>query len=408
MAVPDPKVPPAGPKRNRNEFVRTKVPGVECIASVVILVLLGVIGGIIWYKGKHYDPSRYTVRTDTLKSTAKAVAGEANTIRSTSTAGAPVARATTTATAAAAPSTPAEGGSSSGEGGGSGEGGSGEGGGAAVAAPASGEPLELAEAGLEPMGATEFYNANNLFEKIDGRAPAYVAFNFQQMRCRSFTLKGTGGSYVDVYEYGFDTPIDAFGLFAQERDPQGKPLDYVADGYASQMGFFFRQGKVYVQILCSDQNSNTLAVARDIAAARAKALPVDDAGLAARRKLPAAGLIAASVTFVPENAQGQSFLSNVFQATYTFEGQKVNFFLMSAPADTTATAWKAYFDFSGKYGGTAQELPARGEAKLFSAENFGDWKVIYQRGDEIGGVVDTTNADLARKFVEKYLDGQIR
>ena len=258
------------------------------------------------------------------------------------------------------------------------------------------------------MGKTEFYNAQNLFEKIDGRSPAYEAFNVQQLRSRSFGLDGSGGSYVDVYEYRFDTPINAFGMFAQERDPKGKPLDFATDGYASEMGFFFRQGAIYVQLLCSDQKPATLAAAKAIAENRMKVLPADDTGLAARRKLPAAGMIADSVTFVPENALGQSFLNNVFQATYDFNGTKLTFFLMATTPDAAAAAWKSFLTFSGKYGGTANELPAVGDAKIFSAQNFGKSKIIYQRAGEIGGIIDAADADVARQFVEKYLAGEIK
>ena len=123
------------------------------------------------------------------------------------------------------------------------------------------------------MGDTEFYNADNLFEKIDGRAPAYLNFNVQGLRCRSFSVIGTAGSFVDVYEYRFDTPVNAFGMFSLERDPKGEPLAFAPDGYASGMGFFFRQGPRYVQVMASDQNPKTLELAKAIAEDRAKNLP---------------------------------------------------------------------------------------------------------------------------------------
>ena len=376
MATSDSKPP----KRNRNEFVRTEISVAERVASAVILCLIAGIGVAVLLKGQRFDPGLYSVRSDSLKSTAAVVEGKSGTVRGET------AKAETSGEAGGEEAAPAK----------------------SATSPATGEPLELSLPGLKPMGKTEFYNADNLFEKIDGRAPAYVAFNFQQLRCRSFGLDGTAGSYADVYEYRFDTPINAFGLFAQERDPKGKPLDFAADGYASEMGFFFRQGAVYVQIICSDQNSNTLATARAIAENRAKVLPADDTGLAARRKLPAAGLIADSVTFVAENALGQSFLNNVFQANYNFAGQKLTFFLMAATPDAAAAAWKSFLAFSGKYGGTASELPAVAGAKIFSAQNFGKWKIIYQREGEIGGIIDATDADVARQFVEKYLAGEIK
>jgi hypothetical protein len=279
---------------------------------------------------------------------------------------------------------------------------------AAAAAPAAkGEPLEIKLAGLKPMSDTEFYNADNLFEKIDGRAPAYLNFNFQNLRCRSFSITGTSGSFVDVYEYHFDTPVNAFGMFALERDPKGELLDFAPDGYASGMGFFFRQGACYVQVMASDQNAKTLELAKTLAEDRAKNLPADNTGLDARHCLPVTGLDPASVQFVQDNAQGQAFLKNVFQASYDFAGKKLPFFLMITTTAEAKAAWKSYLDFSGKYGGTVTALPDVNGAKVFAAENSGSFKVIYQRDGEIGGVVDAGDGDRARQFVEKYLEGKL-
>ncbi len=375
--------------------MRTRVPATERVLSVGIVVLLGAIGVVIGIKGRHFNPDRYALRPDALKSTVAEVEGKAGTVRTVDVrpeeaASARVAARRETGPAAAEP---AEGGE--------------EGAIAASSAPLKGEPLTLAIPGLKPMGDTEFYGSNNLFEKIDGRAPAYQGFHFQQLRCRSFAVEGSAGSFVDVFEFRFDTPLNAFGMFALERDPKGKLLDFATDGYAGEMGLFFRQGAHYVQIIASDQNAKTMTLARAIAADRAKALPADDTGLGGRRRLPAEGLIPTSVAFVEANALGQSFLKNVFQANYQFEGKKLPFFLMmTTPAEATA-AWQSYVDFSGKFGGKVTPLPAVAGAKLFAAESFGTTKVIYQREGELGGVFDADDAAAARRFVEQYLQGQL-
>jgi hypothetical protein len=263
-------------------------------------------------------------------------------------------------------------------------------------------------AGIKPMGDTEFYSADTLYEKIDGRAPAYLGFNFQNLRTRSFEVLGAAGSFVDVYEYHFDTPINAFGMFALERDPKGAALDFAPDGYAGELGYYFRQGACYVQIIASDTKEKTIALAKAVAQDRAKAIPADNAGLDGRRRLPAAGLDPASVQFVQDNALGQEFLKNVFQATYAFGGRKLPFFVMAAPPDEAAAAWKSFLEFSGKYGGTVTPLPDANGAKLFQAENFGTFKVIYQKDGAVGGVFDADDAAKAREFVEKYLAGGIQ
>jgi hypothetical protein len=379
---------------NRRQFVRTKVPLAERIASAVILVLVVAIGFAIYHKGKVFDPDLYAVRTESLKSTAAAVEGKGGTAPS-----APETKAVATEAPKADAEKLAGGEEASPEGGAEGS---------TTPKPAvKGEPMEISLAGLKPMSDTEFYNSDNLFEKIDGRSPAYQSFNVQSLRCRSFNVLAAAGSYVDVYEYRFDNPVDAFGMFALERDPKGKPLDFAPDGYSGEMGYFYRQGAVYVQIIASDVKPEIMAVAKAIAENRMKELPADDRGLAGRRKLPADGMMPDSVAFVPENAQGQSALKEVFQAKYKFDGAELPFFIMVATPDAAAKAWQSFHDFCGKFG-TAENLPDVSGAKIFRAQVFGKWKVVYQRAGELGGAFDVDDGDKARAFIEKYLRGELK
>ena len=382
---------------NRREFVRTKIPLAENMASVVILVLLAGIGIAIAIKGKHFDPDLFNVRPGSLNGTAAAVAGKSQTVRAEPEVGTVEEKTASTSAAALPPAAEK-----------SVEDSQGEGSAAPVSQPAAkGEPLEIAHDGIKPMSDTEFYTSDNLFEKIDGRAPAYQGYNVQQLRCRSFSVVAAAGSFVDVYEYRFDSPVDAFGMFALERDPKGQPLDFAPDGYSGEMGYFFRQGAVYVQIIASDEKPETLALTKAIAQNRAKQLPPDDSGLAGRRKLPAAGMIADSVAFVPQNAQGQAALKDVFQAKYNFDGAELPFFIMVAAPGDAAKAWQSFQDFCGRFG-KAQPLPDINGGKIFSAQVFGKWKVVYQRDGELGGVFDAVDEGNARAFVEKYLRGEIK
>ena len=384
---------------NRKEFVRTRVPLAEYIASIVIIGLMVVIGVAIAIKGRHFDPNLFAVRTDSLKSTIAPVVGKDQTAPSQATTRpgendpAPTALPKSVTEKPAAAEGSAEG--------------SVEGLSAAPQPAVKGEPMEIALDGLRPMSDTEFYNSDNLFEKIDGRAPAYQGFNVQALRCRSFSIVAAAGSYVDVSEYRFDSPVDAFGMFALERDPKGGPLDFAPDGYSGEMGYFFRQGAIYVQIIASDVKPETLALTKAIAQNRAKELPVDDRGLAGRRKLPAEGMIADSVTFIPENAQGQATLKEVFQAKYKFDGAELPFFIMVAATDDAAKAWISFEDFCVRFG-KVENLPDVNGGKMFSAQVFGKWKVVYQRAGELGGVFDAADETQAQTFVEKYLRGELK
>jgi hypothetical protein len=372
----------------------------------VILCLLVCIGVAVWYAGGHYDPNIFSLPDDALNSTMSAVVGKASTLRADagqeSDGAAPKLAQPAIPSPSSAPSTASEDDAAA-----SYNADAGNAAGAAPAAASGNAPLEINLPGIKPMGDTEFYTSDTLYEKIDGRSPTYQSFNFQQLRCRTFMIDG-GSSYVDVAEYRMDTNVDAFGIFAQERDPKGQALPFAKDGYSSEMGYFFRQGDVYVQVIASDENPKTMAIALAIAQNRAAGLPADDSGLDGRRALPSAGLVAGSITFVQQDAQGQDFLKNVFQGTYDFEGAKLNYFVMATTPDASAAAWKAYLDFCGQFGGKASALPDIAGAKVFKAATFGTYKVIYQRGGQIGGVVDATDPKAALDFVTQYLQGQIQ
>lgn len=373
----------SAPRRKRSAHLRTAVPLWERVTSIVVLCGLAGIATAIWYEGHHFDPNLYAVNASALKSTDAVAQPQAPAPNAAASNSAPEAAQTGEASPAAESQPPA------------------------VQASAPVQPLEIALPGVKPTGDTEFYNADRLFEKVDGRSGAYLGFNFQELRCRTFGVPGSKASYVDVYEYRMDTPINAFGIFALERDPKGQPITFAPDGYSGEMGFFFRQAAYYIQVIASDTDAKTMALAKAIAEDRARAFPADNAGLDARRRLPAAGMVPESVGFVQDNAQGQAFLKNVFQATYEFGGIKLPFFVMVAKPDEAADAWKQYDAFCSRFG-KAVTLPSVNGAQIFQAQSFGKWRVIYQREGEIGGVFGAPDGEKARQFVESYLKGEIK
>lgn len=235
-----------------------------------------------------------------------------------------------------------------------------------------------------------------------------MEFGFQQLRSRSFAVPDSKGSYVDVYEYRMDSPVNAFGIFALERDPAGKPLDFVPDGYSGEMGYFFRQGSSYVQVIASDQIPATLALAKSAAETISKSIPADDSGLGARRKLPAQGMIPGSIAYTQDNAQGQAFLKEVFQADYDFEGKKITFFFMVTTPEEAAKAWDSYLAFSSRYGGKAEPIDGIAGAKVFQAQEFRQIEIGLSARWRVGRGHRRARSVAARAFLEKVLEGKLR
>ncbi len=355
------------PARTR-KFHRTDISRTEKSIGGFIIILLIAIGLSIAIKGRAYDPSKYTGSTEALEFTREAVVGIAATLKN---------EADLRASELAGVAEP-------------------------VGAAKSSE-LPAFISGLSPMGPTENYVPDTLYEKINGRAPAYLEYNFQELTSRSYIIDGTPGEFLDVYLFRMDSPLNAFGIFSAERDDSGKPLAFVADGYESEMGYFLRRGDIYVQTVASSTNPEIMALARSYTEALVDYLPANDSGMEGRSYLPAENQIPGSLTYINDNAYGQASLSAVFEARYDFAGQELTYFVKSCADPTEASAvWESVLGFYNSYG-SDQATTESEDATLFSANLFGQWASLYKLDNIVAGVINSPELETANEFVQVQL-----
>jgi hypothetical protein len=353
---------------SRKAFYRTDISRKEkSIGSVILLLLVAILAGIA-IQGRRYDATKYTGDTSALESTRQAVEGKAATLRSeVNLPGNAVSSSKGAAPVLAAQALPA-----------------------------------LVDT-MVPMGPEEHYTEDTLYEKINGRAPAYFEYNFQELTARSFSVAGKPGAFIDVFLYRMDSPLNAFGIFSAERDPSGAPLDFVDDGYLSGMGFFLRAGPVYAQILASSTDADVLSAAEAYARELVGTLPSDDSGMGGRSFLPMADRVPGSVTYINENAYGQQVLSSVYEARYAVDGTELTAFAQQNPdAQTARTNWETLRDFYSRYGTIDEEFEAGGAA-VFIGEVFGEWNVIYAHDSLVSGVINCADKESARSFILNQL-----
>lgn len=344
-------------------FVRSEIPRGEQLLGAGILAVLIAAGVGVAIKGRIYDPAKFSVDPATLEFSRAEVTGKAGTLRGVDS----------MPSGAALPD----------------------------AAAGPGE-LALAVAGLPPLGPTEHYLDDTLYEKINGRAPTYSGFGFEELTFRSFGIADQPGQYLDVYVFTMNTPVNAFGIFSLERGSEGQPVEFVPDGYRSEMGYFLRQGRAYVQVLASDTAETVMAMAEQAARILAAQIPVDDAGIAAKDQLPADGQIPGSVSFVRQNAYGQAVLNNVFTARYAVDGHELEYFAMVAGAGQADPAFQALLAFFRDFGAVRESGETAGRP-FFVGESFGQFSVIHADAQTVAGVMNADDLDAARTFVDRVL-----
>jgi hypothetical protein len=355
---------------NIRAFRRTSIsPREQLIGGAVLLGLLAIGSGIL-IKGSHYDPATYTGDAEALESTRQAVEGKAATLRNEVDLRAYEA-----------------GGNQP------------DGMAATMAIPAFSQRLA-------PMGPTENYTEDTLFEKINGRAPAYFEYNFQELNSRSFSIEGLPGQFLDIYLFRMDSPLNAFGIFSAERDPTASAVDFVMDGYRSEMGYFLRIGDTYAQILASSTATAVMDAAGVFAHKLAEFLPENTAGMEGRLLLPSENQVPGSLTFINDNAYGQAVLTGVFEAQYEIDGNLFTRFAQTAPNAATAQSnWEVLKEFYSKYG-TVEQPDVIGVPRIFAGDMFGEWSIIYTRDTAVSGIMNTTDKEAALAFLLSQLPSE--
>ncbi|MEW6753003.1 MAG: DUF6599 family protein, partial [Candidatus Latescibacterota bacterium] len=233
--------------------------------------------------------------------------------------------------------------------------------------------------GWRMVGREQHFTAANLYEKIDGRAEQYAAYDVAGLSC--VTLGRADGELVDVFVYDMGAPLNAFGIFACERPPQAPPTPLGSGGYLVQSSSFFWKGRHYVQVLAEGAGPEGAQVAVRVAQALATSLPGGGEEIWGLRALPAEGLRPASVQYFRRDALGLDFLAETFTATYTVSGAEVTAFVARHPspaeADSTRARYRRYLD---QYGTLLAP-----EGALDIGVVYGAFEVVFQQGIYVGG-----------------------
>ena len=93
----------------------------------------------------------------------------------------------------------------------------------------------------------ESFTAETLYEKINGRAEQYTAYDVVGMDF--IALASEEGQFIDVFVYDMGGVANAFGIYAIER-PENAEMQSLGDqGYRAESSFFFGRDLITHRLL---------------------------------------------------------------------------------------------------------------------------------------------------------------
>jgi hypothetical protein len=280
----------------------------------------------------------------------------------------------------------------------------------------------------------ETFNADNLFEKIDGRAESFIQYSVKGMAYAYYHPVGDESNEVQVYIFELADALRALGKYGSEKPDEAKALTIGSEGYTTAGSTLFYSGPYYTQIVSTKDEPKfadfALEIAKRIAAKQKpggsaapavasasaeKGDPEGEGNANAAPPVPAAvtpealfGLLPAGPgrannKYVAQDVFGYSFLSDVFMAEYS-EG-RVNwqgFLRPYATPEQAKAVFEKYLTGAKQDGAEVKEVKAEGADRMVVSSNIGLVDAYFLKGNCVGGANGATDAKPAEAFARSF------
>ncbi|MDR0415220.1 MAG: hypothetical protein LBH84_07400 [Prevotellaceae bacterium] len=189
----------------------------------------------------------------------------------------------------------------------------------------------------------EVFDGENLFERINGAAPAFLENNFQEMTSMVYTR---GNDYITIQAYRHATPEDAFGMYASERSPDMEFYPGIGgEAQGDEYGLFFFSGSVYVKMSASSKSNEITSTFKAIAKGLAAKIDASASYPEIFKSFPKEGQLPHTQSYIPQNYIGHEFLKSAYTLDYNLNGLKFQLFVIDGK--TREGAEKILSDYFG-------------------------------------------------------------
>ena len=111
----------------------------------------------------------------------------------------------------------------------------------------------------------ETFNADNLYEKIDGRAESFIQYGVKGMAYAFYHPTGDPSNELQLYIFEMGDPLKALGKYGSEKPEEFTLAAVGSEGYTSAGSLLFYAGRYYTQIVSTQDDAKFAAFALELA-----------------------------------------------------------------------------------------------------------------------------------------------
>ena len=249
--------------------------------------------------------------------------------------------------------------------------------------------------GMVPLTLPESFDAQNLSDKINGKAELYLSAGFVRLNSQRFKDKKGSNLWIEAYIYDMGNGQNAFSVFSAQRREGAATLDLTPYAYRTSNALFLVHGSFYIEIIASEATDRAYNPMKLLAENFIRNTASQTVILQEKNLFPAQGLVADSISLISADAFGFDRLNQIYTAEYELEQERVMAFLSrrqeTRAAQDLASAYQKFLEtFGGQH--IDANLPIK-DAKL--VEILETYEVIFSCGPFFAGVREAGSKEQA-------------
>jgi len=233
----------------------------------------------------------------------------------------------------------------------------------------------------------EQYTKENLWDYMNGGAPGYLAYGFEEMvTLQVKNTKNNSEIVVDIYDMG--NPLNAFGIYSVERIPGGGDLALGVDSFQYDTTLCFWQDRYYVKLMSYDMKPETAQSLSRLAALITQKLPKGGEPPRLLNIFPAEGRVQKSEHYIKCDVLGQAYFTDGYSVDYdnTTNHHKI-FLIHGKDPQEAGKNFQTYLAFTKTIGQITDGDVHIGEQAFAGTHNFYGRVLFARKGSYIIGVV---------------------
>jgi hypothetical protein len=192
------------------------------------------------------------------------------------------------------------------------------------------------------------YDANNLWDAIDGAADLYLEYAFSDLHIGRYINSDSLEIKVEIYRH--NSEVDAFGIYSQERDPVYNFIQIGIQGYLQSGVLNFLTGPYYIKLSTYQTGEKAQQALQMIGQQLNAYLQQNNTPPKILQYFPQKRKQQNTEQYIARNFLGYNFLSNVYTASY-LDGISFKIFILEAKSEDDAKATLAkYLNIISKEG----------------------------------------------------------